>query len=244
MLKLVKANIIRLNSNFLYTIGAVLAFICTFFFVKEEPISQLARLGEDRSMMVVSFAIILFFSIFTGLFIGEEYSDGVIRNKVLAGHSQTAVYISDYLALLVGLLIMEAAWFLGGVAAGVSITGDLLVFTLISILYNAAYLGIMMAIAFRVKAMVAAAVTGLILFYALINGGLVLNFLVSNATGAALGILKVLYNTSAFGQLFLQVGFMDAEISLGSAAQILFSIVLLALTVFAGTFHLEKRDLK
>lgn len=244
MLKLVKANIIRMYTNIFYSLGVALAFLCTFLFVDIKPVEPLAKLGAEKNMMAVSFATVLYFAMFTGYFVGAEFDAGAIRNKIIAGHSQIKVYISNYLALLVGLVIMYGAWLLGGCVAGCRIDGEMLVFTLVAILYNAAFIGILIAISFRVKATVQAALTGVGLFYVLTTGGLVMNFIVSNTEGVIYKIVRLIYNAGAFGQILLQVGLMDSEVGLGSFVQILCSLTIVALSVFAGTFCLNKRDLK
>ena len=51
-------------------------------------------------------------AVFISIFIGTEYSDGTIRNKLIAGHSRTAIYISNLLICIVAEFFMQMAYLL------------------------------------------------------------------------------------------------------------------------------------
>ena len=57
---------------------------------------------------------IIFVSAFTGLFIGTEYSDGTLRNKLIVGHGREQVYLANLLVCALASLCFTAAWMLGG----------------------------------------------------------------------------------------------------------------------------------
>lgn len=45
------------------------------------------------------------------LFLGTEYSDGTLRNQIIAGHSKTSVYLSGFMiCVITGLLLLLAYW--------------------------------------------------------------------------------------------------------------------------------------
>lgn len=52
----------------------------------------------------------IFIAIFTGLFIGTEYSDGTIRNKIIAGHSKINIYLSNFIISNIVAIIFEIIW--------------------------------------------------------------------------------------------------------------------------------------
>lgn len=59
----------------------------------------------------------LVIGLFSGLFIGRDYSDGFIRNKITAGHSRAQIYFSTLLTQLTVNVILAVTYILGGIIA-------------------------------------------------------------------------------------------------------------------------------
>jgi ABC-type transport system involved in multi-copper enzyme maturation permease subunit len=57
------------------------------------------------------------------LFAGREYSSGIIRNKIIAGHSRTAVYLSSCVASTAFAFAIMAAYALIMLAVGLPLVG-------------------------------------------------------------------------------------------------------------------------
>lgn len=58
----------------------------------------------------------LFSAIFTALFLGTDYSNGTIRNKLIIGHTRAEIYFSNLLTVLTGTFSCAAAqWTVKGV---------------------------------------------------------------------------------------------------------------------------------
>lgn len=60
---------------------------------------------------------------FTNLFLGTEYSDGTIRNKLVTGCSRSGIYLSGYLTCAAGGLLMQAAFMAVATIMGVPMFG-------------------------------------------------------------------------------------------------------------------------
>lgn len=54
------------------------------------------------------------FGLFMSLFLGTEYSDGTMRNKLIVGHTRIQVYLANFLTCFAAGVVFVAAWFLGG----------------------------------------------------------------------------------------------------------------------------------
>lgn len=80
------------------------------------------------SNLDTAFQYYVLFSVFLipvvcALFIGVEYADGTIRNKMVCGHSRAAVYLSNLILCSVGSLIMCTAGMVPGLALGLPLLG-------------------------------------------------------------------------------------------------------------------------
>lgn len=64
-----------------------------------------------------------FAAVFSALFLGTEYSDGVIRNKLIAGHSRDAIYLASLCCCIVFSLLVCAASVVGVFVAGFPLFG-------------------------------------------------------------------------------------------------------------------------
>lgn len=244
MLNLIKGNILRLLKNMIYLGGCVISFFVTYYFTMSRPVAFMARWSENCIMIFVSAATILYFSFFTGLFVGTEYSDGVIRNKMIAGHSQLKIYVSDYLSLVLAMIFMFVMWLMGGILGGGRLNRELCVYTIVALCYNAAYIAIMMAISFRIKKQVFSVIAGMGIFYFMTNMVLLGNFFVSSLDGVVQKIAAVFYSMNVFGQYFIHLGLMDEGADLGLGVRLFLSLLILVIASLAGTMELKNRDVK
>ncbi|MDE7200363.1 MAG: ABC transporter permease [Lachnospiraceae bacterium] len=62
---------------------------------------------------------------FSGFFIGTEYSDGAMRNKLSVGHSRMKVYLANLVTILCAGFAQLAAYTLAAVTAGTMLVGDM-----------------------------------------------------------------------------------------------------------------------
>lgn len=244
MWNLIRANLIRLFRNMVFIGGLGIAFGCTMIFEIMKPMEFMVSMSENRIMIFVSAAIVLFFSFFTPLFVGTEYADGVIRNKMIAGHSQLTIYLADYITMIFAMLMMMGFWFFGGLAGGAKITGNLLSYIAVAVCYNMAYLAIMMAISFRMKHKIWSTIVCMGVFYVSTNLALIGNMFLAFSEGQMLRIMKVFYHCNLLGQYFMHLGFSGEREMLGNGIQILISGVIFAIAYLAGTMELNHRDVK
>lgn len=116
-------------------------------------------------------------AIFCSLFIGTEYSDGTIRNKLVVGHRRANLYVSGYLVSLCAALLMSAFWIILYVTLGLALLGKpvlpfstLLLQNGIAFLTLAAFNGIYTLISMSFSKKSNMAVLCLLLFLGLIIG--------------------------------------------------------------------------
>ena len=65
----------------------------------------------------------IFTAVFAALFLGTEYSDGTIRNKLVIGHSRASVYLSSLIVCFISSLLVSLASTLITFAVGIPLFG-------------------------------------------------------------------------------------------------------------------------
>lgn len=64
-------------------------------------------------------------AVFVSMFIGTEYSNKTIRNKIIVGHSKVNVYLSNYIVCVVGALVFYLVHFAIFILGGLPVLGPL-----------------------------------------------------------------------------------------------------------------------
>lgn len=74
-------------------------------------------------------------AILTSLFIGSEYSDGTIRNKLVVGHSRMRIYLANLIVCSIACVLISLAYVAGVIIVGSSKGGELLTETNVVSMY-------------------------------------------------------------------------------------------------------------
>lgn len=77
----------------------------------------------DNQLFVFVMFIGLVASVFCGLFLGTEHSDGTIRNKVVVGHNRSSIYFANLTVSVAGSLAICAAFIIPYLAVGYPLLG-------------------------------------------------------------------------------------------------------------------------
>ncbi|MGN0634769.1 MAG: ABC transporter permease [Acutalibacteraceae bacterium] len=120
-------------------------------------------------------AIIGFFAaVFVSLFVGTEYSDGTIRNKIIHGKRRGHIYLSKLILCSLALLLIYAAYYAGSLLFGLIFcnhftvdASSVAVTALVLYVSSCAYTALFLAIAMNCSKKSAAAVVSLLLTVAL-----------------------------------------------------------------------------
>ncbi len=114
MSKLVSANFSRLIRNKFFWIGlALIVGIAAFIAIDYVQAHPMCKEGITYGVKEVCFkytpVIAAIIALFAGLFVGEEYSNKTIRNKIASGYSKKEIYRANWLVCtLVGGLFYLA----------------------------------------------------------------------------------------------------------------------------------------
>ena len=113
MTKLLRANLVRMTKNrsfrdcmgFMISYG--LSMVCMSYYMLCK-----SGYGIPLENMCFGYASLMGFvsAVFVSLFLGTEYSDGTIRNKLTIGHKRHTVYLANLMVSTVGVLVINAVY--------------------------------------------------------------------------------------------------------------------------------------
>ena len=116
MSRLLSAGFSKLFKSAVYRICFAIAvlypvFQATVRFADYLKYPELNTEPIDAYTMMDMVFLWLILAAFVALFIGREYSDGTIRNKLIIGHSRLSVYVSNFLVTYIGSVILHLVFF-------------------------------------------------------------------------------------------------------------------------------------
>ena len=81
--------------------------------------------GIDKILVMYIHFIGIFIAMFTSLFVGTEYSDGAIRNKIVIGHSRKNIYFANLITSIAVGICIEFIYMLVIMIVGIPTLGTL-----------------------------------------------------------------------------------------------------------------------
>lgn len=117
MLKLLRANFYRLWRSQALRLCAAGAFVLSAAFLLGVHAGEDGSATLDNMFLQVFPFLAILHAAFTSLFLGAEYQDGTLRNKLIAGHPRWKVYGAYLITAAAGCFVIVAGW-LAGCAVG------------------------------------------------------------------------------------------------------------------------------
>ena len=122
MSRLLSADFAKLRKNKFFWICMAGMFLFGVFMATMDYISTLQYGDYEAQITNVLFIYPLVVAIlipaFVSLFVGTEYSDGTIRNKMIIGHTRTGIYLSDLIVCSVAGIGFCVSYIIGVLLAG------------------------------------------------------------------------------------------------------------------------------
>ena len=144
MVKLLNSHFARLQKNILFQIGILsgilLGAFCTigsrignwiFELTDGNVTLGLVTMDPYRDFYFFTWVLFLvfFFALFCGFYMGTEYHDGTIRNKIAAGFSRTGIYLSNFIANAVSGCIFYTFYLIVSAVVGSITSGKFQIFS-------------------------------------------------------------------------------------------------------------------
>lgn len=147
MSRLLSANLMRLRKNKLFWASLVVIAALSLFIMVQYVLraKEWEEYGETLYFESAYFTAVPFIGLIITVtvifFLGTEYGDGTIRNKLIAGNTRTEVYSANLLtAVFVGVLL-DAVWLVCGLIGlpfmecGTGI-GEMLLYAAVTLLFS------------------------------------------------------------------------------------------------------------
>lgn len=153
MNKLLRANFARLKKDRIFWIGMAGMFLWAVLVLVTDYCVTSATPEQMNSLDYFFFKYALLSggvcAVFTSMFLGTEYSDGTIRNKIVVGHSRKTIYLSNLFVCTVASILMTASSIFAMLAVGMPLfgkltsdTGLVLMYLLVTVFMIAAFVSI------------------------------------------------------------------------------------------------------
>lgn len=113
MRKLLRANFTRLIKNKLFWILMALEFVMGAGLPVLHYLDNQNANGEwtlDACIFSYAMFVPILLSALAALFIGSEYSDGTMRNKLIVGHKRSNIYMADLIAVIAAGFLLCLAY--------------------------------------------------------------------------------------------------------------------------------------
>lgn len=110
-----------------FWIGMTFMFAAGIFF----PVKRYLDMKQSGSVNSIdngfwscALFIGIIMAVFCSLFIGKEYSDGTLRNKIITGQKRTSVYLANFVTSAIVSVVMCGIFFLPYLCIGIPLLGS------------------------------------------------------------------------------------------------------------------------
>lgn len=126
MNKLLSANFLRLRKNKCFWGGIIYMIVISIIYpfmryIQMKQTGYITYLEGGFTICALFVPIVL--AIFCSLFVGREYSDGTIRNKIMIGHKRIDIYLSNLIVNAVVMFLFCLVFFIIYLCVGIPLLG-------------------------------------------------------------------------------------------------------------------------
>lgn len=122
MSKLLRANMVRLWKNKVFWLGFLL--LTAFGAVQRITMSMDIETHHlEETFWIVALLIGIVLAVFISLFVGTEFEDGTIRNKIVLGHTRSEIYFANVTACIIAGWLMCLGCLISSLLVGIPLLG-------------------------------------------------------------------------------------------------------------------------
>lgn len=154
MNKLLSANFARLVKNKVFQGGMILMTCFAVYTCVNQYVEIGRKIALDDIAFIYTIFICILSAVFSSLFLGTEYSEGTLRNKVVVGHTRVKIYLSGLLTCIAAAIFMCLAYIATVTVVGTFLFGfykepvKILLYILCSFCMAASFTSLIVMVAF------------------------------------------------------------------------------------------------
>lgn len=126
MHKLLHAGFLRIRKSHVFIGGLILSFLFIAIMLVNRKIESIQYGSSpmlDNFLFGGPAVVGIILSVLCSLFVGTEYSDGTIRNKLIVGHTRTGIYFSNFILCMFAAVLMYLVTLTAAFAFGIPLFG-------------------------------------------------------------------------------------------------------------------------
>ena len=124
MIKLLKAGFFRLKKDIIFYLFIFLTIGMAGFTLYKYT-NTFGKIYLDKLVNEFMMYIGLFIGIFVSVFVGKEHWQGIIRNKIIVGHSRIAIFLSNLIISIVVSIFCEMIYLVIVILIGMHLFGKM-----------------------------------------------------------------------------------------------------------------------
>lgn len=126
MSKLISANFAKLFKDKIFWIGigvmlAMGSFLTVMNYMQMKKYGFHTTIDDGFAIYIIYMGILL--AAFCSLYVGTEYTDGTMRNKIVIGHKRFSIYLTNLIVCTVAGILMCLAYILSVIIIGTPLLG-------------------------------------------------------------------------------------------------------------------------
>ena len=250
MIKLLNANFYRLKKSITFwVLLLIMGLMAMFLYINYNGVNPSSCAGCTNELGNVFFGYNSFnwliLPIFISIFIGFEYSDGTIKNKIINGHKRSDIYLSNLLTSILVSIAYSVVYIIFVIIIGLILENDItisinkfifLLFDsfLLNIVISSLFTFICMSISSKSNSGILSLIV--VIWTIIITSNVMAK--ISNATGIIKNIYTFIVNILPYGQATQILNLNDNYNILW-----LYSIFLIFIINLCGIILIKKKEL-
>ena len=123
MYKLLRAVFFRLKKDIIFWLFMFLTIGIAGFTLFRYTSNEVVHLDKIVNEFIMYIG--LFIAIFVSIFIGKEHSQGIIRNKIIVGHSRISIFLANLIISIIASILCEIVYLVLVFLIGIPLFGQM-----------------------------------------------------------------------------------------------------------------------